>query len=1194
MGRIFDRFGHLKFHNEAEVSQNFLIPLLTEFLGYHREEILPEHVIEAFYISQSREKKVSTALLPPKARPDYIVTIDSQDWVVVCDSKGPDENLDDHLDQLKAYCIASGTNLLLITNGTELRIYDANNLVIESTSVGDLDLKFSEVYKLLNRADAAKYAFVERIQTLDLSRSLGKDSEALQQEHQRRVAITLSDFSQYLDAISQVSTILELPVPIRSALESDLRHFPAEELYCFQEYDGGDLRLEKRRPLSYRTILKERPNIPVLLIGESGIGKTSLLQQFLFDQTKRCLEYSSDVVPVLVKLGQYSQSRSVPDLIFDALFSKGANITRDQLSSFLRDGRFVILFDAFDETFEHRVPDLEGEIQSLTVNYRKCKVIITTRHFRLPRLTPIRRYELQPLSDQRIEAFAQMYLDSDCRTFLDEIARKGLAEVASNTLLLTLLILLYLAERELPRSRGQILQAVVKRVRDWDQSKAKRFASPLSWEIREELLTQLAFSSLSSGKSYALDKQSVEITLTDVLNELERRRQIPPGLTLDQVLDSLASTGFILKMDEGVVFWHRAFVEHFAAAEIARRIESVPHLLENLIGKPECEDVLPLAAAKASDPPGFIKRILAHNIFTAARALVECNVFEGEVYRRVVDNLSRKCDSQTLPIRWRAIDLLRQLEGSYVDAQFHNLLDSEFVDIQKVALVEIARRKATDAREIVFSRLDWDVPAPTWIEGGSGNAVIEALGEFDDTESQLQIISIWRERPDMFTSESCHDAFLKIAKRGKVSDKVKRALLDFFLSDEKHVRHKLWELSEVLVALGDSDVISSLISALRHFNLAEGLIRAWRTAEVLASFDEPEVIQQLIECANDRNLNDYARAWFAEALSKSKGMVPLEVFEALARDDDDGVKSHGVRGLGRFSFEDVRAIVLREVHPPPFDLSPKIAFSFARVQAAAFEVLAQHDQIELLLEEENRPEYLHRISLEVLFEAISSHHLYSMIPLVEAVVERINDKYTIIKAASVLADLGYIDRAQEIIETLRRDGLSQGWVVHAIVEGIHRLPASYALSFIDEVLSKGEEIEGDGSGYLRSLCIEALERIGTPEACERLAQIAWASAEDGVGIDTERALRSIEFLAPRDRENWLLQLISEHPNMGRTALQRALDTLGIVGSQDSLPLLQEYFNGPYPASLQAVCFWAMHDIHKRTGQLWFNGEEKGL
>ena len=132
----------------------------------------------------------------------------------------------------------------------------------------------------------------------------------------------------------------------------------------------------------------------------------------------------------------------------------------------------------------------------------------------------------------------------------------------------------------------------------------------------------------------------------------------------------------------------------------------------------------------------------------------------------------------------------------------------------------------------------------------------------------------------------------------------------------------------------------------------------------------------------------YARARFSEALSKSKGQVPLHVFEMLAQDHSDEVKSYAIRGLGRFPFKDTQAAVLRATHPPPFEQSRNAGFAYARVQAAAFEVLAQHRQLELLLQKENRPEYLYNISLEVLFGAISEQRLYPMIPFLEALVAR--------------------------------------------------------------------------------------------------------------------------------------------------------------------------------------------------------------
>lgn len=1038
---------------------------------------------------------------------------------------------------------------------------------------------------------------VESVEAPNLPSSLSEDSETARIEHHQRVAVALSDFAQYLDQVSQTSAILELPNAIRSAFDLDLRRVPADQLYSFQVQDTGDYGIGGQGSIPYGTFFRQAPKTPALVIGESGIGKTSFLEQMLYDQAQMCLEHSSNVIPVLIKLGQFSPGRQVLSLITEVLISRGAIISSGQLPYLLRDGRLALLFDAFDEVLEPHVPEVERELQSLIDDYPKSRIIVTTRHFRLPRLSPMKRFQLQPLSYDRVEAFARMYLDPGHQAFLWEISAKGLGALASNTLLLTLLILLYLREGELPRSRGQILQGVADRVRDWDRHKPERFGLPLSrisWGARVQLLAKLAFSSLSIGESYALDKNSVEMTLIDTLNDLERRRQIPSGLTLDEILDSLAATGFIVRVAEGVLFWHRAFVEHFAASELASRLETSPELLEDLIKDPEWEHVLPLAAAKARDPSGFIEKVLNYNVLTAGRALSECNLTEGYVCRRIVDGLTEKCNSQTRPIRQIAIDLLRQLDGTYVDAQFQKLLDSEFVHVQKAALVEVARRKIPRAREIVFSRLDWDVRPSIWLEGPSGTAVIEALGQFDDAESHLQIISIWRERPDHFTTEGCRSAFLKIARRGNASDDVKTALLDFFLLESDDVLHgmKLWELSEVLVALGDSKVVPRLLSAVKQTQQTDGSTRGIDAARVLASFDEPGVIQQLVDCVNDQNLSDYARVTFAQALSNSRGGVPLHVFEALAQDDNDDVKSYGIRGCGRFSFLDVGAIVLHAVHPPRFEESLESGFSFAPVQAAALEVLADHGKIELLLEGENRPEYFYSNSLEALFNAISRRHLYSMIPLLEAIAERISDDRSIIKAAWVLADLGQVDHAREIIETIRRTRLSHGWVAHDIVNGIHRLPASYALEVVDEVLRKAEETKGGGSRHLRRLCVEALVMIGTSEACERLAQIAWASAEDGVGLDAELALRGIEFLGPREKESWLLKLIREHPRMEHYARRRALETLGVIGTHDSVPLLQEFFKDPHPTDVQVTCFWAIHNIHKRAGYLWFNEEEK--
>ena len=345
MGQIFDRFAGLDFHNEAEVSQKFLIPLLTEFLGYRVDEILPEYLFPSTNIPQNREKSVSTDKLPPYAKPDYVITVDQHQAVAVCDSKGPQESVDDYFDQLIAYCLAVKTNLLLITNGIEVRVYDAHNLIFHSSGVEDLDTKFSELSKLLSKDNASQFTGIQRIQSLDLAHSLSQDSETLLDERRRQVAVTLSDFVLYLNQTLTALASFDLPVPIRSAFEVDWQRFPAEELYSIQEYDTGELGLKTKTKATYGTLRKVVQTTSVLLVGESGIGKSSLLQQIFIDQAQTCLALQSDVVPVLLKLGQYSNS--LHEMISQSFSSKGVDISPEKILGLLRDGKLDAIVGCF-------------------------------------------------------------------------------------------------------------------------------------------------------------------------------------------------------------------------------------------------------------------------------------------------------------------------------------------------------------------------------------------------------------------------------------------------------------------------------------------------------------------------------------------------------------------------------------------------------------------------------------------------------------------------------------------------------------------------------------------------------------------------------------------------------------------------------------------------------------------------------
>ena len=144
MGKIFEQFHSLENENEADVSQNFVIPLLTKYLGFSLEDIKPERYFPAKDIFYGRKKLCSTKDLPESQRPDYVVCIkDILNPRFIVDSKAPNESLEKHLPQLKSYSIGVGVNILVITNGVGFRIYDVNNLMFKANNIEELDLKFN-------------------------------------------------------------------------------------------------------------------------------------------------------------------------------------------------------------------------------------------------------------------------------------------------------------------------------------------------------------------------------------------------------------------------------------------------------------------------------------------------------------------------------------------------------------------------------------------------------------------------------------------------------------------------------------------------------------------------------------------------------------------------------------------------------------------------------------------------------------------------------------------------------------------------------------------------------------------------------------------------------------------------------------------------------------------------------------------
>ncbi|MEZ4620184.1 MAG: hypothetical protein R2867_32405 [Caldilineaceae bacterium] len=266
--------------------------------------------------------------------------------------------------------------------------------------------------------------------------------------------------------------------------------------------------------------------------------------------------------------------------------------------------------------------------------------------------------------------------------------------------------------------------------------------------------------------------------------------------------------------------------------------------------------------------------------------------------------------------------------GNYFDSETIKE-NCEFEHIRKIALVEVARRKIPNARDIAYAHLDWRSYSKWgWpSEKHAGAAVIEALGWFDDQESQQYIIDQWINNIDFPTGEACSNALIRIADRGCLSENIKKILLELLSKDltdnqsspnivpVNSKRTSYWMLDQTFITIHDVDLALQLIPILAE--IENSSLQSFEIRRILKTFNEPEIIYELIQQIDNYKNDPSLCALFLDVLSEIEGEIPIETFWNFAQDKlPTTTKAFAIRGLGRLPFDEIREIVLAAIHLP--------------------------------------------------------------------------------------------------------------------------------------------------------------------------------------------------------------------------------------------------------------------------------------
>ncbi len=193
----------------------------------------------------------------------------------------------------------------------------------------------------------------------------------------------------------------------------------------------------------------------LLILGTDGVGK-SMLTRYLFLDTAEYERY----VPVLIELRrigiQLSGELSILDLIYSCMEDFNVDLPKDQFEYSLQLGKYLFLFDGFDEVKSSLAKETAEAIQKFSAKYPNNSFIVTSRP--KAETSPLETFttmESMPLSKAQAVDLASRIWAKDEKTMefcrqLNEILYEKNKDFAENPLLLSMMFLTFMRNSSIP------------------------------------------------------------------------------------------------------------------------------------------------------------------------------------------------------------------------------------------------------------------------------------------------------------------------------------------------------------------------------------------------------------------------------------------------------------------------------------------------------------------------------------------------------------------------------------------------------------------------------------------------------------------------------------------------------------------------------------------------------------------------